>query len=54
MEKNEKKGNFKMKDKIKFGDLSTPLKVLVIFGWASLILYVGVFLIGFIAGYMGW
>lgn len=40
--------------KIKFRDLSAPLKVLVVFGWISLVLYVGAFLIGFISGYMGW
>lgn len=39
-------------EKVGFKDLSIWLKILVVFGWISFIIFIIGFLIGFIQGYM--
>ena len=42
-----------MKDKIRFKDLSWPLKILVGLGFANLFYYVLIFIYGFAIGFAG-
>jgi len=41
-------------DKITFKNLSWPLQIITVFGFIMMVLYILLFMVGFVAGFMGW